>query len=264
MPVHNAEPYLDEAVSSILAQTLQDLELIMVDDGSTDGSYAMAEEYAGHDPRIKLYRNPSNLGVARTRNIAMGQASGTYVASLDNDDWAHPRRLELQVAFLEANRDHGLVGSDIDIMDEGSKVTGCRIYPHDDRDIRRALLRFNPIANPAAMFPMEVFRELGGAYAEEHCPVEDYEFVLRVARRYRLANLPQRLTRYRVRRGQAKSLYLKKTIRETILLQHQARQAGLPDPAMNRLHRLGLGMLLLLPSPLVLELFKKISYRQSA
>lgn len=263
MPVYNAEPYLEEAVSSILSQSWSNLELIMVDDASTDGSRALAEEFARQDSRVKLLCNERNLGVARTRNIAMAHAAGVYVAPLDNDDAAHPQRLELQAAFLEAHPDHALVGSDIDIMDESSRVTGHRVYPHDDADIRRVLLRFNPMANPACMFRMETFRELGGAYAEEHCPVEDYEFVLRVARRWKLANIPRRLTRYRIRRGQAKTLYLKKTIRETLLLQRLGIRAGLPDSPRNRLHRLGLRGLLLLPSSWVMGLFTAISYRKA-
>jgi glycosyltransferase involved in cell wall biosynthesis len=262
MPAYNAERYLDEAIGSILGQTHGNLELIIVDDGSTDGSLAIARRCQGQDDRIRLFANSRNLGVARSRNIAMGYARGVYVAPLDNDDAALPRRLELQVAFLEANPDHGLVGSDIEIMDEESRTVGYRTYPHEDADIRRVLLRQNPVANPASMFRMSAFRQLGNAYAEEHCPVEDYEFVTRMALDFKLANLPQRLTRYRIRKEQAKSLYLKKTLRETIGIQLKGRARGLQDSLANRACRLGLRLLLPLPDPAILWLFKTIHYRK--
>jgi glycosyltransferase involved in cell wall biosynthesis len=264
MPVYNAERYLDEAVASVLGQTYGELELIMVDDASTDGSLAAARRWQERDPRVRVFANGENLGVARTRNIAMSHARGSYVAPLDNDDAAHPERLALQVAFLEAHPDHGLVGSDIEIMDEGSRTTGYRAYPRDDAAIRRSLLRQNPIANPASMFRMALFRELGGAYDEGHCPVEDYEFVVRAATRTRIANLPRRLTRYRVRGDQAKSRFLKRTLRETIRIQLKGKALGLPDSLTNRVFRLGLRLLLPLPDRAVLGLFKMIHYRKGA
>jgi glycosyltransferase involved in cell wall biosynthesis len=211
---------------------------------------------------VRVFANPGNLGVARSRNIAMGHARGVYVAPLDNDDAALPERLELQVAFLEAHPDHGLVGSDIEIMDEESRTVGHRTYPHGDGDIRRVLLRQNPIANPASMFRMSLFRQLGGAYDEGHCPVEDYDFVVRAAQHTRLANLPRRLTRYRIRREQAKSRFLKKTLRETIAIQLQGKARGLQDSLVNRACRLGLRLLLPLPDAAILRLFKLIHYRK--
>lgn len=263
MPVYNAGSYLDEAIESILAQSYANWELILVDDASHDGSAMRALAYSERDPRIRFFANPQNLGVAKTRNRALGLARGEYVAPLDNDDIAVPSRLWEQVRFLEAHPDHALVASDIEIMDEHSRTTAIRVYPHQDADIRKVLTRMNPIANPASMFRREVFDSLGGAYDESVCPVEDYEFVTRVVASYKVANLAVPLTRYRITSTQAKSVYLKKTLKITRLIQRRAIAAGCKDSLFNRLYRVGLALFVVLPDRLVMWLFKKFFFRKA-
>lgn len=259
MPVYNAERYLRESIESILAQSYSNWELILVDDGSQDGSVGIARSYAELDSRVRCYANEKNLGVARTRNRALAEARGVYVAPLDNDDVAMPTRLGEQVAFLEAHPDHALVASDLEIIDEYSRIVAARVYPHDNEAIQRCLSRMNPIANPASMFRRSVFQELGGAYDESVCPVEDYEFVIRVARRFKIANLERRLTKYRITATQAKSVYLKKTLRTTLLIQRRALAVGLADSFINKTYRVGLSVLLCFPNRFVLWLFKRVS-----
>lgn len=264
MPLYNAERYVGEAIESVLSQTYSHLELIIVDDGSSDRSLAIARDYAAQDQRIKIVCNPLNYGVAKTRNLAIREARGEYVACLDNDDVALPSRLEEQVRFLQTCADYAFVASDLEIIDEQSRTVGWRTYPHTDEEIRRSMLRVNPVANPACMYRRAVFDELGGAYDESVCPVEDYDLVLRMARNYKLANLDQKLTKYRISTTQVKSRYLKKTIKKTLLIQYNAIRQGLPDNALNKLYRIGLMMLLLLPNRLVLSLFKRLYYATPA
>lgn len=263
MPVYNAERYIRESIESVLAQTYCNWELILVNDASADGSAEIARAYAQKDARIRFYANERNLGVAKTRNRALGLARGVYVASLDNDDVALPTRIEEQVRFLQEHSDHALVASDLEIIDEHSRTVAVRLYPHRDEEIRACLLRRNPIANPASMFRRSVFLELGGAYDESVCPVEDYEFVIRVAQRFKVANLERKLTRYRITATQAKSVYLKKTLRTTLLIQRRALAAGLADSLYNKVYRSGLLALLFLPNRSVMWLFKKVSFAGS-
>jgi len=263
MPVYNAERFIRESIESVLAQSYDNWELILVDDASGDASGEIARAYAEADARIRFYANERNLGVAKTRNRALGLAAGVYVAPLDNDDVAHPTRLEEQVRFLEAHPDHALVASDLEIIDEHSRTVAARVYPHRDAEIRGCLSRMNPIANPASMFRRSAFLELGGAYDESVCPVEDYEFVIRVARRFRLANLERPLTKYRISTTQAKSVYLKKTLRTTLEIQRRALAAGLEDSLYNKIYRTGLTLLLYLPNRLVMWLFKRVAFRAS-
>jgi glycosyltransferase involved in cell wall biosynthesis len=263
MPVYNAERFICEAIDSILKQTYDNWELILVNDASTDCSAVIASEYAASDLRIRFYDNPMNLGVAKTRNRAIHETRGEYIACLDNDDVALPDRIAAQVTFLRDHPDHGLVASDIEIIDENSRLVAVRTYPHRDEEIRKSMLRVNPVANPASMFRRSVFDALGGFYDESVCPVEDYDFVLRVATHYKIANLERRLTRYRISSTQAKNVYLKRTLKMTLAIQKKHLKSLTGDSLFNQIYRLGLSFLLLLPSPWILWLFKRMSYSSS-
>lgn len=264
MPLYNAERYVREAIESILSQTYRNLELIVVDDGSMDRSIDIVTDLASRDVRIRLFRNEKNLGVAKTRNRAIREACGEYIACLDNDDVALPERLERQVDFMKAHPDHGLIASDVEIIDEFSRVFAKRSYPHTDQEIRKSMLRVNPVANPASMFRRSAFEDVGGRYDESVCPVEDYEFVLRMARKHKLANIDRVLTRYRISANQAKNYFLKRTIRMTLAIQKRAVSQGFADTWFNKGYRIGLSVLLRLPDRLILGLFKKLCYSTPA
>ena len=110
MPVYNGEEYLSEAIDSILTQTHSDFELILVDDGSQDDSYAIMRGYLERDERIRLFQLESNMGMADARNFGITQARGDYITTMDCDDISLPRRLQLQVEFLDSHADVGAVG----------------------------------------------------------------------------------------------------------------------------------------------------------
>ena len=97
MPVYNAERTMRKSIESVLQQTMGQLELILIDDASRDGSASIIEGFARNDVRVKSIRQPVNAGVAEARNVGMRAASGTHIALLDSDDWWHPRKLELQL-----------------------------------------------------------------------------------------------------------------------------------------------------------------------
>ena len=134
LPVYNAERYLRPAIESVLAQTYRHFELVLVDDGSTDASVAIGEEYVRADSRVRLLRNRCNLGIVQTRNRAFAEAdpASAYFAVFDSDDICLPDRLQMQVDFLEAHPDHALVGGHTLVIDE------------DGGDARRATLSSDP------------------------------------------------------------------------------------------------------------------------
>ena len=103
MPVYNSSPYLHEALDSVLAQSMEDWELLLADDGSTDDSFAVAEAYASRDPRIRVLHSERNLGVARTRNRGVAESRGEYIALLDSDDLWMPDKLEKQLALADSS-----------------------------------------------------------------------------------------------------------------------------------------------------------------
>jgi glycosyltransferase involved in cell wall biosynthesis len=115
MPAYNAERTIAEAIESILTQEFRDFELIIVDDGSSDGTASIIGRYAKTDQRIVKLTNQDNQGIARSRNKALAAAKGQYIACLDSDDVAEPSRLRMQLEFMAKNPDCVLVGSDLTI-----------------------------------------------------------------------------------------------------------------------------------------------------
>ena len=122
IPVYNREKYVGIAVDSILSQTFSDFELLVIDDGSIDRSIDVVLSYS--DPRIRLVRSNTNLGVATTRNKGIQLARGEYLAFLDSDDWAYPERLAKQTTFLDNHPDYAAVGSWIEWMSEAGHPSG--------------------------------------------------------------------------------------------------------------------------------------------
>lgn len=197
MPVYNAEAYLAEAVESVLGQTFRDLELVAVDDASTDGGPDILEAYARKDPRVRVLRNPRNLMISRSLNAGLARARGEYLARMDADDVSLPDRLAKQVAYLDAHPRVGIVGGSMLITDAAGRVTGERHYHLTDTAIRRHLFRYSPFSHPLVMMRTALARQVGG-YLPEYDFAEDYELYFRLGRVAEFGNLPDVLLKYRV------------------------------------------------------------------
>lgn len=194
MPVYNGEAYLREAIESILFQTYQDFELLVIDDGSTDGTAAILQEFAA-DERVKVLCNASNTGLIYTRNKGVANSQGEYIAILDSDDIAMPNRLEQQVAFLDANPEFVMVGSSIDLIDSEGNFIRKQHYPAPSKFIPSLLLFQNNFAQSAVMLRKACLP--APCYREGYEQVEDYDLWIRLANSYKVANLPQTLVKYR-------------------------------------------------------------------
>lgn len=209
MPVYNAENYIRKAIDSILNQTYKDFELIVVNDASTDKSAEIILTY--NDPRIRYVENTSNMGIAKTRNKCVQLARGKYIAVLDNDDIARHNRLELQVKFLESNKDFGVCGSYYEVINEvGTVVTKMKV-PVTDREVRTYLLFDNCFCNSTIMIESELLKER--KYDEEFDMIEDYYFLYEISKFKKLCNLPAYTTQYRVH-GQNTSIQKLEGIRK--------------------------------------------------
>jgi len=195
LSVRNGAADLPKAVDTILAQTFGDFELIAINNGSTDGTAAVLDGL--RDPRVRVVHQ-DDMGLAAALNRGIALARGRYVARQDHDDWAKPTRLEKQVAFLEGNPDCALVGTRAEIW-VGDERTG-RVHDHPirDADLQFDLLFDNPFVHSSMMLRKSALDEVGG-YSTDRLrqPPEDYELWSRLARRYEVANLPERLTIYR-------------------------------------------------------------------
>ena len=160
IPVHNRELYIRVAVNSILAQTFEDFELVVVDDGSTDRTAEVLAGYA--DPRLRVLHNPTNLGIPASRNRGLEAARGEYIALLDSDDHAYPDRLARQVKYLDANPGITQVGSWCSFMDsEGRMLDKVRRQPLRPDDIHAHLLFHCPVINRTVMARTAALQEIG-------------------------------------------------------------------------------------------------------
>jgi glycosyltransferase involved in cell wall biosynthesis len=175
----NRARYLPDAIGSLLEQTLDDIEVIVADDGSTDDTAAVVAAF--EDPRVRHLPGP-HVGISANLNRAIEQASSEYVALLDSDDWALPPRLERQLAVLEERPEVGVVGARMTEVDDAGRELRPRVT-FAAGDVNGALLRFNPISNSCAAFRRSAVREVGGFDTSYTCTV-DWDLWLRVADRW--------------------------------------------------------------------------------
>ena len=196
---HNGERFLGAAIESVRRQTLSDIEIIVVDDSSSDGTRKLVSSVAASDPRIRCI--PASVGSAgAARNIGWRASQARYVANLDQDDLAEPDRLERQVQFLEANADIGLVGGFCYLIDAAGERRGNTALVSDPDEVTQ-LLRTGALAHvthATATFRRSALEEVGGYREIPGTAVEDYDLFLRIAERYRVANVPAYLGAWRV------------------------------------------------------------------
>jgi len=223
MPIYNCASTLDAAVRSILNQTFRDWELLLLDDGSTDGTSDLAQSYS--DPRIRVFADRQHLGLVARLNQAISVSRGKYFARMDGDDVSYPERFALQAKFLEEHPEIDLLGTGILIFDRDGKATGVReSHITHERICRRPQAGFY-LAHTTWMGRIEWFRK--HLYRSEALRCEDQDLLLRTYRFSQFAALPQILLGYREELSLKKILvgrrfYVQCAFREAVLT-HQYR-----------------------------------------
>ena len=193
MPTYNNARYLQQAIDSLLVQTFRDWELIIVDDGSTDGTPSILARCS--DPRITVHTLPMNTGRARARNVAIASARGRYIAICDSDDESRPARFARQVEFLDTRPDIGIVSAFIQQTSASASVTVE--FPVDPAAIHRRFVAGKMgTAHGASMIRRECFERVG-TYCEALPSAEDFELFRRFSSQYRFSTLPHVLLDYR-------------------------------------------------------------------
>lgn len=195
MAAYNAAAYIAASIESVLKQTYPHFELLIVDDGSTDNTVEIVRTF--NDPRIRLLQNDSNKGQPFTRNIALKEAKGEFIAVLDSDDIAFPDRLEIQLQhFLDRPR-LALLGGQAHIIDKQGHRTGGEMIPICESEKLHATLLFhNSFVHPTVMMRMSAFKDIGGY--PNHLVAQDYALFSRMALKYEVDNIPEYLGEYRM------------------------------------------------------------------
>ena len=186
MPVRNCEKTVAVAMRSILNQTFQDWEVLVIDDGSSDGTVAEVRRF--QDKRIVLHLDGQRKGLPARLNEAIAVASGEYFARMDGDDVSYPNRLELQLKYLRCHPEVDLVGGGVLVFGNGGRVIGRRIPPESHHDICRRPNSGFPMAHPTYFGKTGWFRCF--RYREDALRAEDQDMLLRAFRKSRYANLP--------------------------------------------------------------------------
>ncbi|MFS4439255.1 glycosyltransferase family 2 protein [Paracoccaceae bacterium GXU_MW_L88] len=197
MPVHNGEAYLEEAMRSMMTQTFEDFEILVVDDASSDNTPNMLQQFQKEDSRIRVLRSEDNLRITRALNYGLDHARGEYIARMDADDISDPERLAVQIAFMDANPDVYLCGTSVTTIDEhGEKI---RASTRTRDDVQCAWLQ--PF-QCALIHPTFFFRRIAHdgtelRYNPEFPMSQDHDFVNRALKLGKVVSLPDNLVKYR-------------------------------------------------------------------
>ncbi|CAN5177064.1 hypothetical protein BH20ACT13_BH20ACT13_13910 [soil metagenome] len=243
LAVSNGERYLRAALASILRQTVSDLELVVVDDGSTDATGNILA--AVDDPRLLVLRNEARLGLAASLNRGLDGARGRYVARLDADDVALPLRLERQLQRMVSGSSIAVVGSAVLDIDASGRPGALHLMPSDPVAVRWAALFSSPFFHPSVLVERAVLERHGLRYDSEHLESEDYDLWTRLLMHAEGDNLPEPLVLYRVHPGQASQAHgeLQRMFQERVSLREIGRVA--PELEVDRAElarRVGAGL----------------------
>lgn len=198
MPAYNAEQFAAKSIQSVLNQTFENFELIIVDDASSDKTSLIIKKFQQKDPRIKIITNKTNLLIAKSLNIGIKSARAEFIARMDIDDLAHPERLALQYHLLKKNPKVAIVGANMIVIDDKDKEISKREYPTSSKELKKLMFRYSPFGHPAIMMRKSVYEEFGG-YREDIFPCEDIYLWFKIGNKYEFASIAKPLLKYRLK-----------------------------------------------------------------
>lgn len=199
MPIFNGSCYMSKAIDSILTQTYQNFELLIIDDASVDDTWDILNKYKKSYPeKIKLFRLTKNSGAFAAANLAYIKAKGDYIAPMDSDDISDPTRLEKQVAYLTNHPDVILVGSFAKIINSNDQVTGYKRYATTHDGIYRQFAQVNPIVHPSCMIRKSGLKHRNSLYYTRYGVNSDYYTLFSLLTLGKFANIPEYLLSYRI------------------------------------------------------------------
>lgn len=201
MPIYNAQEYMKEAVESLLSQTYKNIEIILVDDQSTDTSWSIAQSFTKKYPKtVKAIQTSHKTNAAGNGAMNYGYtfAKGAYIARMDADDISLPKRIEKQVQYLTDNPEVILVGSQASVIDKSGKVIGKKTFPIEHADIYTQYGILHPIVHPSVMIRRSMLPNKKKIYEMKWDVNDDYYTFFKLLTIGKFHNLPQTLLKYRV------------------------------------------------------------------
>lgn len=222
MTAYNEALFIEEALTSLMRQTYRRLEIIVVDDGSTDKTMQIIKKLQKQDRRIRTYQTRKNQGPSLASNLGLKYARGKYIARLDADDVAMPERIYKQVKFLETHPDVVMVGSNCELIDMRGMKLADKFYPTTHKAIYEALFTMNPLLHPASMINRQLLPRKTFTYHNHSILAHDLELIFELSQYGKLANLPEALISYRQHRDSLSHLNPKRTFKATIAIRHKA------------------------------------------
>lgn len=195
---HNGSKYLSQALESLSQQTFKNFEVILLDDASGDQTTEIMQHYVSNDPRFKLFRNRTKLGLAASLNKGISKASFDIIARFDDDDICLPERFATQLKAIEED-EVDIVGCNAKLMDQYGSIVGRTHLPKEQADIRRKMPYFTPLVHPSVMMRRRVFSVIGG-YREDLPRSQDYELWIRAMEAgFKFENLEECYLLYRIK-----------------------------------------------------------------
>ncbi|MFC1647051.1 glycosyltransferase family 2 protein [Patescibacteria group bacterium] len=208
IPVFNGTPYLEEAVASVQKSKYRNIEIILINDGSTDKSKELCQKLDKRYKNIRFYNFDKNRGLGRVLNHALKHGKGKYVCRLNQDDRMLPHRISTEVEYLESHPDVTVVGSWIKLFHEDGKEEIVR-YLKTDEKIKKVWLYLSPFADPTVMYRRDVALKVGG-YDQNFWPGDDTQLWYKMGMAGRLANIPRPLVEVRWHTGAASVVHFRR------------------------------------------------------
>jgi hypothetical protein len=239
LPCFDAERFLAQALDSLLNQTLGDLEILALDDGSSDGTLRILEEFADRDGRVRVLRNETNQGVIRTLNLGVAEARGEIIARMDADDVAAPTRIERQVEVLDRRPGIDLVGTAVDVVDaDGRSLRPRPVRCLEPDGARFAALMVIPVMHMTIAARATVMHAYPYGGTPESLHTEDYEMFARMLDDgARFCNIDEPLMTVRADPGSVSARYEGIQVDNFVrcATHHLGRTLGMwPEPAAHR------------------------------
>jgi len=223
LPTYNRGKYIKRAIESVLIQTYKNIELIIIDDGSTDRTSEIIDVISKKDPRVVVVTNDTNLGLVKNLNKGIKKAKGELIARIDDDDyWCDKNKLKKQADFLENHPDYVLVGSGLIRIDENGKEIVRHILPEKDEDIRKLIIFDNTFAHPSVMFKKSAWEEVNG-YDESLFFSEDWDLWMKLGKIGKFYNFPEYFICYLQGKQNRSNFNVRKNLKLNIKLRKRYR-----------------------------------------